>query len=404
MAIAPTLDLGASRRGSRRCGRVATTRRSATLIVLIAERLANAADLRAGWSVLDVACGSGNMALAAARLGAVVGVDYVAVAARARRGARRGRAARRGAASRRRRGAAVPRRVLRRRALGHGRDVRARPRAARRRAGARLPAGRDDRARELGAGRLRRRDVLDDRRARPAAGRGCASPMLWGTEAHVASSSATTCRRLAATRGSFTFRYRSPEQFVDFFRDALRADAKAFAALDGDGRGRLRRTWSARAPLRPARAGTARGDPGRLPRGRRHPGRLGRHLHPGSRRTPVASTPGTPAPRKTGPVAMPREGYAPVGELLRHTEELHPLVGDLHGRGTSAAAIPAPRGPAPVPLSSERKTMLRSTPRDRTSPSQCLRRGERLGHHRDAGEGHARSGSARDGAGLRRQT
>ena len=50
----------------------------ATLIVPVAERLVDAADLRAGWTVLDVAAGSGNAAIAAARLGTVVtGVDYV---------------------------------------------------------------------------------------------------------------------------------------------------------------------------------------------------------------------------------------------------------------------------------------------------------------------------------------
>lgn len=50
----------------------------ATLIVPVAERLTDAADLRAGWKVLDVATGSGNAAIAAARLGGdVVGIDYV---------------------------------------------------------------------------------------------------------------------------------------------------------------------------------------------------------------------------------------------------------------------------------------------------------------------------------------
>jgi len=50
----------------------------ATVMALVSERVADAADLRAGWRVLDVATGSGNAALAAARLGCdVTGCDYV---------------------------------------------------------------------------------------------------------------------------------------------------------------------------------------------------------------------------------------------------------------------------------------------------------------------------------------
>src|SRR5262245_10915565 len=50
----------------------------AARIVFVAERLCTSADLQAGCRVLDVATGSGNAAIAAARHGCeVVGVDYV---------------------------------------------------------------------------------------------------------------------------------------------------------------------------------------------------------------------------------------------------------------------------------------------------------------------------------------
>src|SRR6476659_312800 len=50
----------------------------AARIVYQAEQLCETADLQAGWHVLDVATGSGNAALAAARRGCqAVGIDYV---------------------------------------------------------------------------------------------------------------------------------------------------------------------------------------------------------------------------------------------------------------------------------------------------------------------------------------
>src|SRR5438045_9738617 len=50
----------------------------AARIVFQAEHLCETADLQAGWRVLDIATGSGNAAIAAARRGCeAVGIDYV---------------------------------------------------------------------------------------------------------------------------------------------------------------------------------------------------------------------------------------------------------------------------------------------------------------------------------------
>src|SRR5438477_5003585 len=50
----------------------------ASRIVFQAEHLCETADLQSGWRVLDVATGSGNAAIAAARRGcAAVGIDFV---------------------------------------------------------------------------------------------------------------------------------------------------------------------------------------------------------------------------------------------------------------------------------------------------------------------------------------
>ena len=78
MSIARPLDLAVVKTRQQATWASGDYAETATLIVPVAERLVDAADLRSGWSVLDVASGTGNAALAAARLGSLVsGIDYV---------------------------------------------------------------------------------------------------------------------------------------------------------------------------------------------------------------------------------------------------------------------------------------------------------------------------------------
>ena len=78
MSSAPTVDLAAVKIRQQTTWASGDFARVATLIVPMAEILCDAADLRAGERVLDVACGSGTGAIAAARLNCdVIGVDYV---------------------------------------------------------------------------------------------------------------------------------------------------------------------------------------------------------------------------------------------------------------------------------------------------------------------------------------
>jgi hypothetical protein len=73
----------------------------------------------------------------------------------------------------------------------------------------------------------------------PAAG--VASPMLWGTEGYLRELFGGGIASLEVVERTFTFRFRSPDEFVEFFRTWYGPTVKAFAALDADGRGALRR-------------------------------------------------------------------------------------------------------------------------------------------------------------------
>jgi ubiquinone/menaquinone biosynthesis C-methylase UbiE len=65
-------------------------------------------------------------------------------------------------------------------------------------------------------------------------GPGVKSPALWGTKERLQELFGSTAQEIQATTRQFTFRYRSPEHFLEIFRTYYGPMNKAFAALDGE--------------------------------------------------------------------------------------------------------------------------------------------------------------------------
>jgi ubiquinone/menaquinone biosynthesis C-methylase UbiE len=213
----------------------------AARIMLVAEHLCNTADLHAGWRVLDVATGSGNAAIATARLGCTaVGVDYVpALLVRGRE-----------------------------RAVAEGLDVELlegdaealpfadasfdavtsvfgsmfAPNHAQ--AAAELlrvcrPGGTIALASWTPDGFIGELFRTTAEHVPPPAG--VPSPMLWGTEAHLRKLFGEDIAWLEVEERTFTWRFASAEEFVAFFRRWYGPTLKAFAALEGEAQKALER-------------------------------------------------------------------------------------------------------------------------------------------------------------------
>ena len=211
----------------------------AARIVLVAEHLCDTADLQAGWRVLDVATGSGNAAIAAARHGCeVVGVDYVPALLD---GGRR-RAEAEGLAVEFVEGDAeslpfadgsfdaVTSVFGSMFAPDHAQAAAELLRVTR-------PGGTIALASWTPDGFIGELFRTVAAYVPPPAG--VQSPMLWGTEAHLRSLFGDGICSLEVEERTFTFRFASAREFVDFFRTWYGPTLKAFAALDGAARKEL---------------------------------------------------------------------------------------------------------------------------------------------------------------------
>jgi ubiquinone/menaquinone biosynthesis C-methylase UbiE len=209
-----------------------------TTLQIVGETLCEAAELEAGARVLDVACGNGNAALAAAhRFCRVTGLDYVpALLARARERA----AAERlsidfveGDAEQLPFPAESFDAALSTFGVMFAPDQ---ERAAREMTRVVRPGGKIALANWTPEGFVGRMLVTVAKHVPPPAG--VASPVYWGNEARLRELFPDVTQ-FHARRRMFVFRYESFEHFLATFRDYYGPTHKAFAALDVHGQARL---------------------------------------------------------------------------------------------------------------------------------------------------------------------
>ena len=206
-----------------------------TTLQIVGESLAEAADIRAGERVLDVAAGNGNATLAAARRFAhVTSTDYVP--ALLDKGRERARAEALPVTFQVADAEALPfadasfDAALSTFGVMFAPDH---PRAARELLRVVKSGGRIGLANWTPEGFIGRLFKVIGAHVPPPAG--LKSPALWGTLAHLAELFDVSPAQIRCERRVFNFRYRSPAHWVQVFRDFYGPTHKAFAALDARG-------------------------------------------------------------------------------------------------------------------------------------------------------------------------
>lgn len=242
--IAATPDLAAIKQKQQATWATGDFSVVAARIVFSAEQLCESADLRAGWKVLDVATGSGNAAIAAARHGCIVtGADYVPALLQHGR----------------ERAAAEQQRVEfveadtenlpfedgtfdavtsifgSMFAPSHERAASEMARVCRR-------GGRIALASWTPEGYVGEMFRLFSRFAPPPSG--LRSPSLWGTEAHVRSIFGGAIGSIRSTVRQAVFRFRSPEEKIELFRTYFGPTIRSFAAINPAQQQELAREWA----------------------------------------------------------------------------------------------------------------------------------------------------------------
>ena len=210
-----------------------------TTLQIVGERLAEAADVRAGEQVIDVAAGNGNATLAAARrFASVISTDYVPKLLD--RGAARARAEGLDVTFQLADAEALPFEDSRFDAALSTFGVMFAPNhkaAASELLRVVRPGGRVALANWTPDGFIGGMFDVVKRFVPPPAG--VASPMLWGDEPHIVSLFGDRARDIMTSHQVFNFRYQSASHFIACFRAWYGPIHKAFAALDRNGQDKL---------------------------------------------------------------------------------------------------------------------------------------------------------------------